>query len=124
MGRFWLVLWLWMGSAVLCNHCLGCAMIYDLDGNNSSALAAALISVVMLWFSDFWSFWSPFVTDSLRAGTYEDAAVTCTPHLFVSLVEVFVMHSPCLYSWRTRQDYFKTPPPETPKYVGDSLLGC
>lgn len=55
---FWFLLWLWMWSAVLCNHCLACAVIYNLDGSDFklSARAQGLISAVVLRLPVFRSF--------------------------------------------------------------------
>lgn len=64
---FWVPLWLWMGLAALC--ILSC-VIYELDGNNLMlSVSSGLISVVMSWFPDFWS----FSALNLGAGTHEDA---------------------------------------------------
>lgn len=44
-----------------------------------SVLVAAVISVVMLWFPDFWSFSALALRSHLGAGTHEDAVVFRRP---------------------------------------------
>lgn len=59
MQGFWLLLRLWMGIGSTLQPLFRLySVIYELNGNSFilSVRAAGLISVVMSWFHDFWSF--------------------------------------------------------------------
>lgn len=66
------------------------------------------------------SLWS-----DLGAGTHEDAMILKTSSSSSLLVswKPLLSGELCLCSWKTRQDYFNTPPPQIQKYAGDRFLG-
>lgn len=102
------------------------SVIYELKGNSlvQSVLVAGLISVVMSWFSHFWSFSGLALARSRsryiwRCCCFGDHLLLFLPLSWKSLLSGQL----CLCSWTTWQDYFNTPPPQTQEEAGDSFLG-